>query len=118
MATDSVEKSTSVEATLTAVKDGYIVLEIQKMGPWLDVHVGRDNVRMGTTMVPAGKLQVAFPVKGVKEGETINPEQLAQLITSSLEAWIPACLFFVNQANNEFGYEKSKEKSKEKPDDF
>lgn len=113
---DDVEKSTVIEASLNAVREGSVVMEIQKMGPWLDIHVARDNIRMGTTMVPAGRLQVAFPVDGVKEGDILTPEQLAAVITESVGAWIPACLFFVDQAHEEFGYEKPEKSTG--PDDF
>ena len=86
-----------------ATKDGSVSALISKWGIWGDISSNRHSAKIGLNFVPYGILVVDIPVDGAEEEKSINVEQVAELLKSSLEVVLPSCNVFVDRANDDFG---------------
>ena len=86
-----------VEVSNGAVRDGEVLLYVDKLGGWLTVRSGRSELNTGATFRPASGLVLSIPMD-IKEGEFIQIHQLAELLQKNLEGALPACQVFVNQS--------------------
>lgn len=84
-----------------AIQNGYALLHVDKLGGWLTVKVDRHEMTTGVTLRPVLGMSVKIPLD-IKEGDCITIEQLAEILKKNLEAALPACEIFVNQATNDF----------------
>jgi len=96
----------TISPELSAVKDGAIVVRVLKMIVWPQVTRNYSKLQVGPTLEPAGTLNVAIPVSGVKAGDTISVEQLARVLQTSLEALLPICAVFTEAVATDFGYKE------------
>ena len=101
-----VESSVEVSPQPHAVRDGSVVLVVERINSWVTTSQNYQNLQTGMTMHPPGVLLVEFLVEGVKEGEPISPEHLEQILSTSFLTTIPACRQFVETVDNNYGYEK------------
>lgn len=104
---DKVSKDTKVEPSVTlnisgAVRDGAVEIHILEVGHWMDAASGRNKMRTGFKAVPFGDLVVAIPLEGIKEGQILTKEELAQFLANGLSSLFPAVNVFVEESQNDF----------------
>ena len=90
----------------SAVSDGHVSLVLTRINSWADLSVNYNKLQTGPTMAPHGALIVDLPIEGIKEGEHLSPEQLAELLMASLQTVLPSCRVWVEEVTNNFGYIK------------
>ena len=89
-----------------AVGDGYVDVVIERMNSWANVSHNYQKLQTGTTSHGlGGGIVVRVPVPGVNAGEPISPAHASVLLVSELQMSLPACKLFVEQVENQYGYD-------------
>lgn len=89
------------EVQMSAVQNGGVLLHVEKLGGWTTVKSNYHEMTTGATLRPFGSMVVQIPLD-IEEGDYITIEQLAEILKKNLEAALPTCEIFVNQAANDF----------------
>lgn len=105
---DNVSKDTKAEPSVTlnlsgsSVKDGAVEIVVAEIGHWMDAASGRNKMRTGFKARPFGELVISIPIEGVKEGQVLTKEELAQFLANGLSSLFPAVNIFVEESQNDF----------------
>ena len=85
-----------------AVYDGFVRVLIVKLGSWVTANIDRHQLHTGVTVSPFGQLTLDIPVEGVKEGDSLNKDQISELLKATFEVALPNCEVFTEQAQIDF----------------
>lgn len=104
------EKDSRTQTTVTmspelSTRDGFVHVNIERYSIWPQVNWNRHAMRSGLSVVPKGGLPIDIPVEGVKEGESLSPEQFIALIKSTFGLLEPMCKNFIEQADSNFEFD-------------
>ena len=102
------EVKTEYEVSVSpeAVGDGMVRLQVLKMAPWFEITWNRQHLTHGISVAPSNILQVDVPVEGVSPDTPLTVDQLAELLTKTMEAVLPTCKVFIESVEDDFGIEK------------
>lgn len=93
----------------SACEDGGVLIEVTKFAPWFTVSWNRQQLTHGITARPYGFLMVKIPVEGVSSDNPLTVDQLAELLTQTMEAVLPTCKVFIESVEEDFGMSKKED---------
>lgn len=103
MEPNTVERTIEMEVKESAIKDGYVILDVVKVAPWTTLSWNRQGATNGVSLVPHGTLSVEFPLDTSSIGEPLSVKQLASLLEQAMNSVLPSCAVFVKAADDDFG---------------
>ena len=90
----------------SACEDGAVLVEVTKLAPWFSMSWNRQGLTHGITARPYGSLMVKIPVEGVSPDTPLTVDQLAELLTQTMEAVLPTCKVFIEAVEDDFGIDR------------
>ena len=91
----------SVKIENTSVKDGFIEVRITKLNTWGEFSAYGQKLNTGFTTEPTN-LVLGISVEGVKEGEVVSIDEVAQLLQKQLDVLMPTARIFTKSAEDKF----------------
>ena len=97
-----VDQSITLEVKCGAVKDNLVKTVVTRSSFWMDASERKQKMRTGFETHPAGGLVLDIPVEGVKEGQSLSPDEFEEYMINNLRTLFGTIDVFIENSNSDF----------------